>query len=84
MLDTYELAMKLCGLDPEDEEQFEDSDKVDEILYEKYGIEDTDGLDRLIKDLAEMADVAKSPLTEELYRGFGDGTVWLYKTKVKQ
>ncbi len=81
MLETYEVAMKLCGLDPNNDEEFEDSEKVDEILYEKYGIEDTDGFDRLIKDLAKMADVGKSPLTEELYRGFGDGTIWLYKTK---
>jgi len=81
MLKTYEVAMKLCGLDPNNNDQFNDSDKVDEILYDKYGIEDTDGLDRLIKDLAKMADVGKSPLTGEQYRGFGDGSLWLYKTK---
>ena len=80
MLETYEVAMKLCGLDPDNDDQFNDSDKVDEILYEKYGIEDTDGLDRL-KDLAKMADVGKFPLTGEQYRGFGDGSLWLYKTK---
>lgn len=81
MLETYEVAMKLCGLDPDNDDQFNDSDKVDEILYEKYGIEDTDGLDRLIKDLAKMADVGESPLTGEQYRGFGEDSLWLYKTK---
>ena len=62
MLETFEVALSLCGLDPDDDENYEDTDKLDELLFEKYGIEDTVGLDRLIKDLAKMADVAKSPL----------------------
>lgn len=83
MLETYELAMTLCGLNPDDDEQFEDSEKVDELLYEKYGIEDTDGLDRLIKDLAEMISVEKSPLTGKIYKGFANENMWLYKTEVR-
>lgn len=82
MLDTYELAMTLCELNPEDDKQFEDSDMVDELLYAKYGIEDTDGLDRLIKDLAKMIDVGKSPITGKTYKGFGNRSSWLYKIEV--
>jgi hypothetical protein len=78
--DTYEVVMTLLGLDPENDEQFEDEDEVDRRLYDEYGIEDTDGLDHLIKDLAKLIHVEKSPLTENVYKGFAKkgSNSWLY------
>jgi hypothetical protein len=80
MLDTYELVLVLCGLDPDEDEN---ADKVDEILYEKYGIEDTDGLDKLIKDLTHFVGEGQSPLTGKNYKGFCRENEWLYKTELK-
>jgi hypothetical protein len=82
MLDTYETALVLCGMDPENSEDFDNSDKVDEILYEKYGIVDTDGFDILIKDLAKLATVGTSELTGNSYRGFAKKNEWLYKIEL--
>jgi len=81
-LDTYELALHLCGMDPDNDVDFENEEKVDEILYEKYGIEDTEGLDKLIKDLAKLIDIGKSPLTEKRYKGFTNEVSLLYKIEV--
>jgi hypothetical protein len=81
-LDTYDLALHLCGMNPENDADFENEEKVDEILYEKYGIEDTEGLDKLIKDLGKLIDVGKSPLTEKRYKGFANERNWLYKIEL--
>ena len=81
-LETYELALVLCGMNPENNADFENEEKVDEILYEKYGIEDTEGLDKLIKDLAKLIDVGKSPLTKKQYKGFSNKEEWLYKIEI--
>jgi len=82
-LDTYELAMHLCGMNPDDDADFENEEKVDEILYEKYGIEDTDGLDKLIKDLTKLIVLGKSDLTGKVYKGFAIKNEWLYKIEIE-
>ncbi|MDR0754176.1 MAG: hypothetical protein LBF04_02185 [Prevotellaceae bacterium] len=84
MLDTYELVLVLCGLNPNDDDDFNDSDKVDEILYEKYGIEDTNGLNRLIKDLTHFVGVGQSSLTGKNYKGFCRKNEWLYKIEIER
>jgi len=80
--DTYELCLVLCGLDPNNDDDFNDEAKVDEILYDKYGIEDTDGLDKLVKDLTKFIGVGTSPLTKKKYKGFSMGNEWLYKIEI--
>jgi len=77
--ETYELCLLLCGLNPNSDEDFNDESKVDEILYDKYGIEDTAGLDELIRDLAKLIDIGVSPFTGKRYKGFSKGEEWVYK-----
>ena len=81
-LDTYELALYLCGMNPDNDADFENEEMVDKILYEKYGIEDTEGLDKLIKDLAKLIDVGKSPITGKRYKGFSNQEGWMYKIEI--
>jgi hypothetical protein len=81
-LDAYELAQHLCGMNPENDDDFQNKGKVDEILYQKYGIEDTGGLDKLIKDLAKLITVCESPLTRIRYKGFANDEGWLYKIEL--
>lgn len=75
--------MHLCGMNPDDDADFENEEKVDEILYEKYGIEDTDGLDKLIKDLTKLIVLGKSDLTGKVYKGFAIKNEWLYKIEIE-
>lgn len=84
MNDCLEVAMRICGLDPEDDDNFEDNcDKVEEILYEKFGI-DEEQFEDLIKALSPFACRSKSPLTDEIYQGFADHEkqIFLYKSPV--
>lgn len=82
---VYELAIKLCGLDPYDDKVLEESEeKVDDMLYEKYGIE-PDRFQELITDLMPYALKSKSALTDDVYIGFADHekSMWLFKKKVE-
>lgn len=85
---AYELALHLMGKDPNNDDDFESNeDAVDEFLYEKYGIENSDKFHQLVTDLAQLADKAKSELTDKVYSGFGiqkDGNgFWLFKVEQK-
>jgi len=84
MAESYELAMHLVGLNPDNEEDFDNSDAVDKLLYEKYGIQDTEGFDKLIKNLMELIDVGKSHLTEKAYKGFAKNGFWFCKVPVNE
>lgn len=81
MDEAFELALHICGLEDNDE-NYENTDKVDEILYEKYGIEDADKFNQLATDLLNLIDVGRSPLTDTLYKGFSNGEGWLMKKEV--
>lgn len=83
----YEVALKLMGKDTDADENFEREieEAVDEFLYEEYGIEDSYKFEKLLRDLAAMADRAKSDLSNKVYRGFAiekDGYgMWLFKVE---
>lgn len=81
MHDSFELALHLCGLE-ESDENYENPDNVDPILYAKYGIEDTDKFNALIKDLLDLITINKSPLTDTVYKGFSNGKEWLIKKEM--
>lgn len=77
----YELAMKICGLDPENDEEFNDAqEKVEQILYDKFGI-DEDSFEKVVRALTPHAHISKSEITDTVYIGFGDhkNGIWLYK-----
>ena len=78
-MDTYELCLVLCGLDHNNDDDYDNEAKVNQMLYDKYSIEDTDGLEELIKDLTKLIGVGTSPLTGKKYKGFSIGDEWLYK-----
>lgn len=81
MHDSFELALHLCGL-KESDENYENPDNVDPILYAKYGIEDTDKFNDLIKDLLDLITINKSPLTDTVYKGFSNGKEWFIKKEI--
>jgi len=75
--DSYKLALHLCELPHIDS----NSDNIDSILYEKYGIVDTDKFDKLIKDLLDLIFINKCTLTGTAYKGFSNGKEWFIKKK---
>lgn len=84
MNDYYELAMLLCGFDPDDSDQFDAAeDQIDKILYDKYGV-DEEQFERIARGLMPFAHIAKSPLTETIFMGFANHKkgLWLVKQEV--
>jgi len=81
MHDSFELALHLCGIKAEDE-NYANSDNVDPILYAKYGIEDTDKFNDLIKDLLDLITINKGFFTDTVYKGFSNGKEWLIKKEM--
>lgn len=76
----YELAMVLVGLDPSCEVEYEDQTKVEEALYDKYGM-DFGSFETLIYTLLPMITIAMDPLSGKMYKGFSEGYgLWLCKT----
>lgn len=75
--DIEELAAHLCGL-PEDGDY--DTHEIDEKLAEKYEIS-LDHFCEIVQDLGELIDLGISPLTEEIFIGFGTGNMWIAKKK---
>lgn len=62
----------------------ENWDDLEYLFYEKYNI-DQENFERLINELLPMIEVAKSPLTKQLYKGFAnrDKEMWLVRIEVK-
>lgn len=85
---AYEVCLHLMGKDPTNDEDFENSeDAVDEFLYERYSIEDSDKFVKLLHDLAKMADRSESALSGKFYSGFATErsgcNMWLFKVECK-
>jgi len=81
--DTYELAMVMVGLDPDDDAQFEDEEEVYDRLFAQFDI-DFEQFEELVIKLAPLIQFGESPLTNTLYKGFGSDRIWYYKIEVKQ
>ena len=61
--DFYELALILCGMNPDDDADFENERKVTLILYDKYGLDNDEQFERLIKDLVKLIHIERTALT---------------------
>ena len=78
--DTEELACKIVGLDYDEIDA--DTEIIEEKLYDEFGI-DLEIFTRLINKLTPLIDVGKSPLTNELFKGFSNQNgLWLLKMRV--
>jgi len=51
---------------------------LESFIYHEYGIDIQNFID-LIENLLPLCDVAKSPLIDTIYQGFGTGSFWLVK-----
>ena len=56
--------------------------ELEDWLYSAYEIT-FDNFKALIRNLLPLCTIAKSPLTNQLYRGFGVGNTWLIKEEIK-
>ncbi|MDM1378186.1 hypothetical protein [Myroides marinus] len=74
-----ELACKLIGIDYE--EIGVDTSLIEEELDEKFDV-DLDELKVLIDHLIPLIQIGRSPLTDILYKGFGDNGVMIVKAEV--
>lgn len=73
MIDLYDLLNHLCGYGIDDEPEYPEEDFI-----VKYGIE-WERAELVIRDLMPLAMIAKSPLTEKVYQGFGKDGLWIVK-----
>lgn len=75
-MDIYELAIHLCEL-PDDAED----DQIDQALYDKFEM-NQDQLRKLVEVLMPLCEVGTSPLTGQRYRGFATEDRWLAKQDI--
>ena len=77
-LDSMDLAAHLLNLGKDYE-----VDDVEQALADKYGIS-FDAFSEIVEKLVPLCEVAKSPLSDEWYRGFADreNHVWLVKEEM--
>lgn len=78
--EVEELACKFLGLD------YDSIDANTEIIEEKLSDEyyiDLSIFSDIVSKLLPLIDVGKSPLTDELYKGFSSEGIWLVKMKVE-
>lgn len=83
MNDVYELAMVVCGLNPNDDKDFEVAeDKIEDLLYEKFEISE-EAFENLVKALAKFTPPLEAGISKEKYHGFVDveKSMFLYKQK---
>lgn len=75
-----ELAAYILGVDVD-----EKWDELDDLLIERYDV-DMGILNRLVKELLPLIEVAKSPLTGTIFAGFAarEKGLWLMKVEVEQ
>jgi hypothetical protein len=71
-----ELACQILGVDYDEIDA--DTSIIEEELYNEFGI-DLDIFGDIISRLLPLVDVGTSPLTEEKYKGFSNGNIWLIK-----
>jgi hypothetical protein len=73
-----EVAWHILGID----ENAEDLDDLtSQGLYENYGM-DIDQFRKLLTVLVPLIEIAESPLTHTLYKGFASDGCWLLKEPI--
>jgi hypothetical protein len=79
-LDAEEVARHILGID-------EDAEDLDDLtsqgLYEQYGM-DIDQFRKLLTVIVPMIEIAESPLTHRLYKGFVSKGRWIVKIPVEK
>jgi hypothetical protein len=80
-IDIEELALYILKIDETSEQDTDDL--IEEGLYEEFGI-NVDNFIKLLNKLVPLIDVAGSPLTHTLYKGFAYEGCWLLKIPVER
>lgn len=87
MNDYYELTLAVCGMDPGIDENFESEaqKKVDEILMEKFDINEEQFVE-VAKALLPFSHIGKSGLSDQHFIGFAnhEKEMWLFKQNYKK
>lgn len=78
-LEYFELAADIVGL-PEENLDDMDYQMLDEMLIDKFDIQFEQFIE-ITKTLLKYVTVAKSPLTGNVYKGFGKNGLWYLKTE---
>lgn len=74
--DVEELAAHILGLG-EDYEY----DTIEELLFEKYEVS-FESFHKIIETLIPLCEVAKSPITDVIFRGFADREKGFWLTRI--
>jgi len=68
----YELAMALVGMDPENDDDFNDEEKVMDLLYERFSVKDINGFENLIERLKVLDSSFISVFNRYIEKGYCD------------
>lgn len=68
--EVLELACLMMGEDYETIVNEGNEERIENMLFDKYGIVGMDQFELLIKDLIKFTPTWESPLTESIYQGF--------------
>lgn len=80
----YDLAMVLVELDPSSSDEFQDEERVTELLLKKYRFDNQEDFEKLIRDLLPLVAVGQSTLApQQSYKGFAFERNWLCKVPVE-
>lgn len=81
--ETEELAAYLVGKHEQFEDGEIDSNDIEDLLFDKYGIL-LDGFQTLLSDLVPLITIAKSGITDKTYKGFAGESCWLVKREIAE
>lgn len=84
--DVEELAALILNKSDEFENEEIDSSELDELIYEKFDCT-MESFHMIVENLLPLTNVASSPITNEVYRGFsidlgGGHGRWIIKEKI--
>lgn len=77
------LACRACGKSEEETDTVIDASGVDDLLFEKYGI-DFESYCAIVKDLVPFTNPWRAALSGEAFRGFVDGHCAIVKVPLAQ
>ena len=78
-----ELACYACGLNEAQTEDAVNNYKVDEIVYEKFGV-DQEQFTEIIKALLEYTPIVESAFGRKKYHAFCKGSAMIVRREVKE
>jgi len=80
---AQQLACHILDIDEENTNDEDFDELVENLLYERFGVHDMESFTKLLGALVPLIEIAESPLTHTLFKGFAHQGCWLLKIPVR-